>query len=113
MFYLGLLIVLEAVGVISKCIVQFCQQDPRDQVNTLRPFIIISKEISYKVGCKVGKNKATFKGQEGKALQNENNIFFEGETAVRLANAPTAPWGFQVWFRARSLLGRKEEKIRA
>ena len=113
MFYLRLLIVLEAVGVISKCIVQFCQQDPWVQVNTLRTFIIISKETSYKVECEVGKNKATFKGHEGKALQKENNIFFEGETAVRLANAPTAPWGFQVWFRARSLLRRKEEKIRA
>ena len=65
------------------------------------------------VECEVGKNKATFKGHEGKAFQKENNIFFEGETAVRLANAPTAPWGFQVWFRARSLLRRKEEKIRA
>ena len=83
-------------------------------MNTLRPFTIISKETSYKVGREVDKYKAMFKDKVGKGLQNENNIFFEGETAVRLANAPTAPWwGFQVWFRARSLLGRKEEKIRA
>ena len=111
MFYLRLLIVLEAVGVISKCIVQFCQQDPWVQVNALGPFIIISWETFHKVEFEVGWNKATLKGHEGKALQKENNIFFEGETAVRLANAPTAPWwGFQVWFRARSLLGRREEK---
>ena len=40
-------------------------------MNTLRTFIIISKETSYKVECEVGKNKATFKGHEGKALQNK------------------------------------------
>ena len=71
MFYLRLLIVLEAVGVISKCIVQFCQQDPWVQVDTLRTFIIISKETSDKVECEVGYNKATFKDHEGKALQNK------------------------------------------
>ena len=37
--YLGFLIVFEAVSVVSKCIVEFCQQDPGIQVNTLTAFI--------------------------------------------------------------------------
>ena len=37
--HLSLLVVFQAVSVVAKCIVEFCQQDPGVQVNSLGIFL--------------------------------------------------------------------------